>query len=68
MKKLKLRNAKVQSLTEGKVVFIGELKGWRQKLSYTISQERYKDLQQLDKNTKYNIWEIGDIYRFIPQI
>jgi uncharacterized FlgJ-related protein len=66
-KQLKLRNAKLESLTENKVVFIGELKGWIQKLSYTITQDRYYDLLQLDSDTKYNIWLDNHVFRFIPQ-
>ena len=67
MKKLKLRNAKLESLTKNKVVFIGELKGYLQRLSYTITKDRYNDLLQLDKSATYNIWDIGDNYRFIKQ-
>jgi hypothetical protein len=67
MKKLKLRNARLESLTKNKVVFIGELKGYLQRLSYTITKDRYKDLLQLDKNATYNIWDIGGHYRFIKQ-
>ena len=67
MKQLKLRNARLESLTENKVVFIGELKGYIQKLSYTITQERYNDLKQLDKNTTYNIWNENNVMRFIAQ-
>ena len=67
MRKLKLRNAKLESLTENKVVFIGELKGYIQKLSYTITKERYNDLKQLDSNITYNIWKQDNIFRFIAQ-
>lgn len=67
MKKLKLRNARLELLAENKVVFIGELKGYLQKLSYTITKDRYKDLLQLDKNATYNIWDMGGNYRFIKQ-
>lgn len=67
MKKLVLKNATLQLLTENKVVFIGELKGYIQKLSYTITQERYNDMKQLDVNAKYNIWNYGDILRFKAQ-
>jgi len=67
MKQLKLKNAKLETLTENKVVFIGELKGYIQKLSYTITQERYNDLKQLDNNTTYNIWNENNVMRFITQ-
>jgi hypothetical protein len=67
MKTLKLKNAKLESLTENKVVFIGELKGYIQKLSYTITKERYNDLKKLDSNAKYNIWSVNNVLRFIPQ-
>jgi len=67
MKKLLLKNATHQSLTENKVVFIGELKGYIQKLSCTITKDRYNDLQQLDGNTKYNIWQLENVIRFKPQ-
>ena len=70
MKKLKLKNAKIETLTENKVSFIGELKGYKQRLSYTITEkERYNDLKQIDKNIIYNIWLDNDkgIFRFIPQ-
>ena len=67
MKTLKLKNATIQSLTENKVVFIGELKGYIQKLSYTITQDRYNDLKRLNSNVKYNIWNENNIMRFIPQ-
>jgi hypothetical protein len=67
MKQLKLKNAMIESLMVNKVVFIGELKGYIQKLSYTITQERYNDLLQLDKNTKYNIWKENDVFNFIPK-
>ena len=66
-KQLKLKNAKVETLTENKVVFIGELKGYIQKLSYTITKERYIDLLQLDTNVIYNIWLENNVFRFIPQ-
>ena len=65
MKQLKLKNAKLETLTDNKVVFIGELKGYIQKLSYTITQERYNDLKQLDSNITYNIWKQDNIFRFI---
>ena len=65
-KKLKLKNAKLEALTENKVIFIGELKGYRQRLSYTITSERHNDLLQLDKDQKYNIWQQDNIFRFIP--
>lgn len=58
MKKLKLKNAKIETLTKNKVSFIGELKGYIQKLSYTITKERYTDLLQLNKNKIYNIWQL----------
>jgi hypothetical protein len=67
MKTLKLKNAKLESLTENKVEFIGELKGYIQKLSYTITKERYNDLKALDRNAKYNIWSVNNVLRFIPQ-
>ena len=67
MKKLKLKNAKLESLTENKVIFKGELKGYVQKLSYTITHESYKDLLQIDKNQIYNIWSVNNVLRFIPQ-
>lgn len=67
MKKLKLKNAKLELLTNNKVVFIGELKGYIQRLSYDITQERYNDLQQLDNNTVYNIWSENNMLRFIAQ-
>ena len=62
-----IKNAKLESLTENKVEFIGELKGYIQKLSYTITKDRYNDLQQLDGNTKYNIWQLENVIRFKPQ-
>jgi len=67
MKKLKLKNAKIESLAENKVIFIGELKNKIYKLSYTITKERFTDLKQLNKNTIYNIWNQDNIFRFIPQ-
>ena len=67
MKKLLLKKATIQSLSENKVVFIGELKGYIQKLSYTITQDRYNDLKRLNSNVKYNIWNENNIMRFIPQ-
>jgi len=67
IKTLKLKNATIQSLTENKIVFIGELKGYIQKLSYTITQDRYNDLKRLNSNVKYNIWNENNIMRFIPQ-
>lgn len=67
MKKLKLRNAKLESLTENKVIFIGELRGYISRLSYSITKERYNDLQQLDKNATYNIWKHDNSFRFIQQ-
>ena len=66
-KQLKLKNAKLELLTENKVVFIGELKGYIQKLSYTITKERYIDLLKLDENIKYNIWLENHAFRFIPK-
>ena len=68
-KKLKLKNAKIELLTENKVIFKGELKGYMQKLSYTITKERYNDLLQLNKNTAYNIWAKAEnnTLTFIPQ-
>jgi len=66
MKKLKLKNAKLESLTENKVAFIGELKGYIQRLSYTIKKERYNDLLQLEENTKYNIWHYDGYFHFKP--
>lgn len=65
MKQLKLKNARLETLTENKVTFIGELKGCIQKLSYTITPERYVDLLKLDENTLYNIWKQDDKFRFI---
>lgn len=68
MKKLKLRNAKLELLTENKVSFIGELKGYIQRWSMTITDiDRYYDLLQLDKDSIYNIWLEDDLYRFILQ-
>jgi hypothetical protein len=67
MKQLKLKNAVLESLTENKVIFIGELKGYIQRLSYTITNERYNDLLQLDENTKYNIWQYDGFFHFKPQ-
>ena len=67
MKQLKLKNAIIETLTENKVIFIGEIKGYRQKLSYTITKERYIDLLKLDTNTKYNIWLENNNFRFIPK-
>ena len=67
MKKLKLRIARLESLTENKVIFIGELKGYIQKLSYTITHDRFNDLKQIDMGTRYNIWEIDNTLRFIEQ-
>ena len=67
MKQLKLKNARIESLTENKVVFIGELKGYIQKLSYTITLERYRDLLKLDRDTLYNIWKQDNQFRFIAR-
>lgn len=67
MKKLKLKNAKIESLTESKVVFVGELKGYVQRLSYSITHDRYNDLQQLNRDIKYNIWHENNILKFIAQ-
>ena len=66
MRKLQLRNAKLELLTENKVSFIGELKGYIQRWSMTIVDiDRYYDLLQLDKDSIYNIWLEDDSYRFI---
>lgn len=67
MKTLKLKNAKIESLTENKVIFIGELKNKIYKLSYIITKERFEDLKQLDVNTIYNIWYQDNNFRFIAQ-
>ena len=67
MEQLKLKNARIESLTENKVVFIGELKGYIQKLSYTITLERYRDLLKLDRDTLYNIWKQDNQFRFIAR-
>lgn len=67
MKKLKLKNAQLESLTENRVSFIGELKGYMQRLSYTITQERYNDLLQLDPSKKYNIWYENNMFIFKPK-
>ena len=68
MKTLKLKNAKLETLTETKVSFIGELKGYIQKWSMTITDiQRFYDLQKLDKNTTYNIWYENNQYRFIAK-
>lgn len=67
MKKLILKNAKLVSLMENKVIFIGEKGGYIQKLSYTITKETYNDLKQIDKNLIYNIWLQNDLMRFISQ-
>lgn len=66
MRKLKLRNAKLELLTENKVSFTGELKGYIQRWSMTIIDiDRYYDLLQLDKDSIYNIWLEDGSYRFI---
>ena len=68
MKTLKLKNAKLETLTETKVSFIGELKGYIQKWSMTITDiQRFYDLQKLDRNTTYNIWYENNQYRFIAK-
>lgn len=68
MKKLKLKNAKLELLTKNKVSFIGELKGYRQKFSMTITNmDTYEELLQLDENSIYNIWFENNFYRFIAQ-
>ena len=68
MKTLKLKNAKLETLTETKVSFIGELKGYIQKWSMTITDiQRFYDLQKLDRNTTYNIWHENNQYRFIAK-
>lgn len=67
MKKLKLRNAKIETITDNKVSFIGELKNSIYRLSYTIDKLTFKELEQLNKNTKYNIWEVDNVLRFIAQ-
>jgi len=67
MRKLALKNAQLESLTINKVVFIGELKGYIQRLSYSITKERYSDLLQLNKNQKYNIWKTDNILKFIAK-
>ena len=67
MKKLLLKNATLQLLTGNKVVFIGEIKGYIQKLSWTITQERHDDLLQLDNKQKYNIWQLENEIRFKSQ-
>ena len=66
MKKLKLKNAKLETLTKDKVVFIGELKGYIQRWSMKITDiQRYYDLLELDKNSVYNIWLEDGAFRFI---
>ena len=65
MRKLKLKNAKIETLTQNKVTFVGELKGYIQRLSYTITEERFLDLKQLDSDKKYNIWKTEDCFKFI---
>jgi len=66
-KKLLLKNAELVLLKGNKVIFTGELKGFIQRLSYTITEERYTDLLALNENTKYNIWKQDNIFRFIPK-
>lgn len=66
MRKLKLKNAKLELLTENKVSFIGESKGHIQRWSMTITDiDRYYDLLQLDKDSIYNIWLENGFFRFI---
>ena len=67
MRKLALKNAQLESLTINKVVFIGELKGYKKRLSYSITKERYFDLLQLNKNQKYNIWKTDNFLKFIAK-
>ena len=68
MRKLKLKNAKIELLTENKVSFIGELAGYKQRFKMTITNiQRYYDLKKLDENVKYNIWKRDDEFVFIPQ-
>ena len=68
MKKLKLKNARLEALTENRVSFIGELKGYKQRFSMTITDiNRYYDLLQLDKESMYNIWSENGSFRFILQ-
>lgn len=67
MRKLALKNAQLESLTINKVVFIGELKGYKKRLSYNITKERYFDLLQLNKNQKYNIWKTDNFLKFIAK-
>lgn len=67
MKKLKLKNAKIELLTDNKVSFIGELKNKIFRLSYTVDKVTQERLQELKENKTYNIWEIGENLRFIEQ-
>ena len=54
---LKLKNATLESLSENKVTFIGELKGYLQRLTWTVADtETYNGLKLLDVNEKYNIY------------
>jgi hypothetical protein len=66
-KELKLKNAKLETLEVNRVAFIGELKGFKQRLSYSITKDRYNDLLQIDPYKVYNIWHEGNIFRFIEQ-
>lgn len=66
MKTLKLKNAKLEILTENKVSFIGEIKNRKSRFSMTITDiKRYYDLLQLDRESIYNIWFENGNYRFI---
>lgn len=67
MRKLKLRNAKIEKLTDNKVSFIGELKSSIYRLSYTIDKITYEALQEVKKDKIYNIWEVDGNLRFIEQ-
>jgi len=52
---LKLKNATLESLTENKVSFIGELKGKLQRLTWTVTDgDTYNNLKLLDIEEKYN--------------
>ena len=67
MRKLKLRNAKIETLTANKVKFIGELKSNIYKLSYTVDKATHEALLQIKRNEIYNIWEVDGNLRFIKQ-
>lgn len=67
MRKLKLRNAKIETLTDDRISFIGELKSSIYRLSYTIDKITNEQLKQLKENKVYNIWEIDNNFKFIEQ-